>query len=220
MDAHRCLSVLWTAALAALALPLCARGEAAPGAPPADACQSFTAHHGGYLISAAFTVDEERHAVISPPQCAVGPVLLWIRPLRLNADEYLILQKCVNEDCSKAEVVRAWNNQGPMGPYPVLSNKIEIESGTRYLLWMQSVPLPGARTFRQIAREGQGLVFAPMGRTLQLPFAQQALDKARERGPSPVKSGEQKGGAYVATFRGGSSVWMRALRADERAGAR
>lgn len=203
--------------MALLILPLPAAGDPAAAAPPADAeCASFTAHHGGYRISAAFTIDAQRHAVISPPLCAGGDELLWIRPLRLNADEYLILQKCTTADCSVAQVVRAWNNQGTMGPYPVLSKKIPVESGAQYLLWMQSVPLPGARTFRQIERDGQGLVFSPMGRTLQLEFAQRALAQARERGPTPVKNGGQHGSAYVATFRGGSSVWMRALRVDER----
>ena len=215
MSAHRTWSLSWAARRAPLAALLLTPAAGALAATDA-ACRSFTAHHDGYLISTAFTIDAERHAVISPPQCAGA--LLWIRPLRLNADEYLILQKCTTADCSRAQVVRAWNNQGTMGPYPVLSSKIPIESGLRYLLWMQSVPLPGARTFRQIEREGQPLVFAPMGRTLQLEFAQQALAAARERGPTPVQSAVQKSSAYVATFRGGSSVWMRALRAAAGAG--
>jgi len=215
VNTHRIPGVVWAVALAVQLLPLTARAE-----PPVDAaCQSFTAHHGGYRISAAFTVDAERHAVISPPDCAGGSELLWIRPLRLNTDEYLIMQQCTTADCSKAQVVRAWNSRGTMGPYPVLSDKIPIESGVRYLLWMQRVPLPGTRSFSQIDREGTALVFSPVGQPLQLGFVQQALTAARQRGPTRVKRTEQKGSSYVATFRGGSSVWMQALRGDDRASA-
>src|SRR5579862_6848037 len=133
-----------------LALPAAAASAAAPAAD--SACETFKPGAGGSLTSVAFSLDAERHAVVSPPQCARGGELLWIHPLRLNPDEYLILQKCASADCSKAEVVRAWNSYGPMGPYPVLTPKIPVESGTRYLLWMQRVPVPGNRTFREIER--------------------------------------------------------------------
>jgi hypothetical protein len=180
------------------------------------ACATFKPGSGGAEVSVAFSVDTERHTVISPPQCAGGAELLWIRPLRLNPDEYLILQKCVSADCSKAEVVRAWNSYGTMGPYPVLTPKIPLESGARYLLWLQRVPVQGNHTFREIEREGRPLVFAPFGRLLQLPWAREALEAAVARGPSPVERSVAKDSAYVATFQGGSSVWMRVMRTPDR----
>jgi hypothetical protein len=214
MNAHRSsmLAVLLLPmAITALALPM-----AAAAAPQADgACATFKPGPDGARISAAFSVDAERHMVISPPQCARSGGLLWIHPLRLNPDEYLILQKCASADCSKAEVVRAWNSYGPMGPYPVLTPKIPVESGARYLLWMQRVPVPGNRTFKEIEREGRPLVFAPFGSLLQLPWAREALEAAAARGPTPVQRSDQKGSAYVATFQGGSSVWMRAFRTQD-----
>src|SRR5215472_15786264 len=196
----------------ALAVPVIA-----VAAPEADnACETFKHRSGGALVSVAFSVDAERHAVISPPQCARGGEVLWIHPLRLNPDEYLILQKCASADCSKAQVVRAWNSYGTMGPYPVLTPKIPLESGARYLLWMQRVPVQGNHTFKEIEREGRPLVFAPFGRLLQLPWAREALEAAVARGPSPVERSEEKTSAYVVTFQGGSSVWMRAMRAPDR----
>jgi hypothetical protein len=195
-------------AITALALPGVA--AAAPGAD--DACETFKPISGGSLASTAFSVDAERHAVISPPRCAAGGELLWIHPLRLNPDEYLILQKCASPDCSQAEVVRAWNNHGTMGPYPVLTPKIPLESGVRYMLWMQRVPVQGNRTFDLIERKGRPLVFAPFGSLLELPWAREALEAAVARGPTPVEHSEQKDSAYVATFEGGSTVWMRAMR--------
>jgi hypothetical protein len=214
MNAHRsCMLaiLLLPVAITALALPM-----AAAAAPQADeACATFKPGPDGALISAAFSVDAERHLVISPPQCARSGELLWIRPLRLNPDEYLILQKCASADCSKAEVVRAWNSYGTMGPYPVLTPKIPVESGARYLLWMQRVAVAGNHTFKDIEREGRPLVFAPFGSLLQLPWAREALEAAAARGPTPVQRSEQKGSAYVATFQGGSSVWMRAFRTHD-----
>jgi len=182
----------------------------------AGACETFKPGSGGALVSVAFAVDAERHAVISPPECARGGELLWIHPMRLNPDEYLILQKCASADCSKALVVRAWNSYGTMGPYPVLTPKIPLESGARYMLWMQRVPISGNRTFKEIEREGRPLVFSPFGSLLDYPWAREALEKAAARGPSPVKHSEQKDSAYVATFEGGSSVWMRAMRSQDR----
>jgi hypothetical protein len=214
MNAHRStrfIRLLSLVAVAALAWP-----RAAAAAPATEgACPTFRPGSGGTLVSVAFSVDAERHAVISPPQCDGGGELLWIHPMRLNPDEYLILQKCVSADCSKAQVVRAWNAYGTMGPYPVLTPKIPLESGARYLLWMQQVPVQGNHTFKLIEREGRPLVFAPFGSLLDLPFAREALEAAVARGPSPVERSEEKASAYVATFKGGSSVWMRAMRASD-----
>ena len=208
MNAHRSTmlaTLLPLVAVTALALP-------AATAPEVDgACATFKPGAAGSLVSVAFSVDAERHAVISPPACARGGELLWIHPLRLNPDEYLILQKCASANCSKAEVVRAWNTYGTMGPYPVLTPNIALESGARYLLWMQRVPVAGNRTFKEIGREGRPLVFSPFGSLLELPWARESLEAAVARGPTPVQSSEQKDSAYVVTFQGGSSVWMRAM---------
>ncbi|MGH8305846.1 MAG: hypothetical protein ACRETG_09570, partial [Steroidobacteraceae bacterium] len=117
---------------------------------------------GGYLVFSDFTVDAEKH-VISPPATARAGDLLQIRPLRLNDDEYLILQKCTSADCTKAEVVRAWNSGGYMGPYPVLSDKIPIKAGAKYMLWMQRVPTRGVENFSLYQRDSPPLVFTPAG---------------------------------------------------------
>jgi hypothetical protein len=215
MNAHR--STLLASLLPLLGVIALALHTAAAAAPEGEgACETFKPGSGGALVSVAFSVDAERHAVISPPRCAGGAELLWIHPLRLNPDEYLILQKCASQDCSKAEVVRAWNSYGYMGPYPVLTPKIPLESGVRYLLWMQRVPVQGNHTFREIEREGRPLVFMPFGSLLELPWAREALEAAVARGPTKVERSEQKDSAYVATFEGGSSVWMRAMRSQDR----
>jgi len=215
VNAHR--STLFAMLLPLLGVTALAWPMPAAAAPEGEgACPTFKPASGGSLISVAFSVDAERHAVISPPRCAGGEELWWIHPLRLNPDEYLILQKCASPDCSKAEVVRAWNSYGTMGPYPVLTPKIPLESGVRYLLWMQRAPVQGNHTFKLIEREGRPLVFAPFGSLLDLPYAREALEAAVARGPSPVEHSEQKDSVYVATFQGGSSVWMRAMLTQDR----
>ncbi|MGA7540092.1 MAG: hypothetical protein WBW93_15155 [Steroidobacteraceae bacterium] len=186
-------------------------------APPAQAaaesgCPRFVAVQGGYAVSAAFSVVGEHHAIIVLPKCLRARDLLSIRPLRLNPDEYLVLQKCKPAACSQAEVVRAWNSSGYMGPYPVLTDKIPVEAGTSYLLWMQHVPIPGTDIFRLIERRGPPLVFKPFGCLTAFPYAQRALQAARKSGPERITNAVRQGGTFVATFQDGSVVRMQALR--------
>lgn len=158
------------------------------------------------LTSGAFRIDADRPGVVLPP----SGDLLWIRPLRLNSDEYLILQKCLDADCAKAEVVRAWNAYGYMGPYPVLSNKVWAEPGVRYLLWLQRVPISGTGSFRLYQRDAPPLVFVPAG-SLEL-FQRADLKGAQEHGPSRIRKAETEGTIFVVTFEGGSVVRMQAQR--------
>src|ERR1700758_1941798 len=108
------LSVLLLAGMAAGAQgPNSTRNGQAPGTPPAasraaaavnPANAEFQGPWGGYLISSAFRIDPDRPGVIRLPASVRAGDLIWIRPMRLNSDEYLILQKCIDADCSKAEV--------------------------------------------------------------------------------------------------------------------
>jgi len=157
------------------------------------------------LTSSAFRIDPDRPGVILPP----AGDLLWIRPLRLNSDEYLILQKCIDADCSKAQVVRAWNAYGYMGPYPVLTNKVWAEPGVRYLLWMQRVPTSGTGSFRLYERDAPPLIFKPAG-SREL-FYRADLKAAQEHGPARITKAQPEGETFVVTFEGGSVVRMQAL---------
>jgi len=191
-----------------LAVTIAPRAQSAPKA----GCPKFSKEEGGYRISTAFSVAGERHNVITPPACLRAGDLLSIRPLRLNSDEYLVLQKCKPSDCAQAEVVRAWDSRGYMGPYPVLTDKVPIEAATRYLLWMQHVPLPGTGSFRLIERYGPPLVFKPVGRLTAYGYAQHALQAAARQGPETITRTRQEDSTFVAKFAGGSVVRMQALR--------
>jgi hypothetical protein len=171
---------------------------------------SFTTETAGYKVSNAFTIDPTNHSVVSPPEGAHTGDLLWIRPLRLNADEYLVLQKCKSADCSEAQVLRAWNAYGAMGPLPILSDKVRMEAGSTYMIWMQRIPIRGGGTFAQFKSDSAPLVFAPSGP--ERLFAAADLEGARRRGPTPVAKADHEGRSFLATFQGGSVVRMQMLR--------
>lgn len=171
---------------------------------------SFTTETAGYKVSNAFTIDPTNHSVVSPPEGAHTGDLLWIRPLRLNADEYLVLQKCKSADCSEAQVLRAWNAYGAMGPLPILSDKVRMEAGSTYMIWMQRIPIRGGGTFAQFKSDSAPLVFAPSGP--ERLFAAADLEGARRRGPTPVTKADHEGRSFLATFQGGSVVRMQMLR--------
>lgn len=191
-----------------LSVPNARRAESAPRSD----CPQFSGEQGGYQVATVFSVDGAPHNVITVPKCLRAGDLLSIRPLRLNPDEYLVLQECKRSACSRAQIVRAWNSSGYMGPYPVLTDKIPIEDGARYLLWMQHVPLPGNGSFRLIERYGPPLVFKPAGALTAYGYARSALQNARKRGPERITKTAQAGTEFVVTFQGGSVVRMQALR--------
>ena len=173
---------------------------------------TFVRQHAGYQISNDFTIDTQGHRVISPPTSAGAGDLLWIRPLRLNGDEYLVLQKCNSADCTNAQVIRAWNAFGPMGPLPILSNKVHVDSGATYMIWLQRISVKGGDTFPQFERDSAPLVFAPAGPAGTVEAAD--LKGALRHGPTRISSASKESGAFVVTFEGGSVVRMELLRTE------
>ena len=179
-------------------------------ATPTDA--GFRSQRGGYRSSNAFSEDPNRRGVIVPPAALRTGDWLLIEPLRINSDEYLILQACVDADCSTAQVVRAWNAYGRMGPYPMLTRKVRVESGVRYMLWLQRVPTKGNGSFKLIERDAPPLVFVPDGAPELMRVAD--LEAARDHGPSLIKRALAERTSFVVTFDRGSVVRMKALRPD------
>jgi hypothetical protein len=177
----------------------------------------FSSQHGGYLVSTDFSVDNKDHTVISLPVGARPGDLLSIRPLRLNNDEYLILQRCKLPGCTETQVVRAWNASGHMGPDLVTSNKIPIARDTTYMLWMQRISTQGGNSFSLYERNSPALVFIPAG-SAEI-FEASDLAGARKRGPTPIDRSSQESGVFTAKFEGGSVVRMKLLRRAEKADA-
>ena len=170
----------------------------------------FVSKFGGYLVSADFNTDSKNHTVIFLPVSAQPGDLLWIRPLRLNNDEYFILQKCKLPDCTHSQVVRAWNALGRMGPDLISANKVPVETGFTYMLWMQRISAKGGNSFSLYERNSAPLVFSPAGSAEM--FWASDLEGARKRGPTRIDTSSSDGAAFVAKFEGGSVVRMQLLR--------
>jgi hypothetical protein len=196
--------------LSALLLSATAQAWAAPEPDPSHS--DFQRHWGGYLIATDFNTDSGPPGVIRPPANLRDGDLLLIRPLRLNRDEYLILQQCLDLACSKAQVVRAWNAYGYMGPYPVLGDKVPVVAGANYMLWMQRVPAPGSESFKLYVRDSPPLVFEPAGSTELFHIVD--LKAAQKHGPSAIKKAESDQASFMVTFDRGSVVRIQALRPD------
>jgi hypothetical protein len=173
--------------------------------------KQFTPQFGGYLVSTDFRIDNDSHAVIYLPAEARSGDLLSIRPLRLNNDEYLILQKCNSPDCTQAQVVRAWNALGHMGHDLITSNKIRIETGASYMLWMQRISTQGGNSFSLYKQNSPPLVLIPEGPP-EL-FEASDLLGAREHGPTRIQKSYVAGTAFITKFEGGSVVRLQLLRA-------
>lgn len=194
-------------------LILCVTPPAWSQAPAKVVDGEFRDHWGGFLISTAFRTDASRPEVILPPASLREGDQLWIRPQRLNSDEYLILQRCIDERCSRTEVVRAWNAYGYMGPYPVLTHDVQVQSGGQYMLWMQHVPVLGTGSFHLFDRDAPPLVFKPVGSRVD--FDQAQLKAAPAPGPEAIKRAQIEGRKFYATFEDGSTVEMQALRVPQ-----
>jgi hypothetical protein len=190
---------------------LCHGPLASAGAAVDPAHADFQRQWGGYLTSSDFKVDPGRPGVVLLPPAVLAGDLLRIRPLRLNSDEYLILQKCLDAACSKSRVVRAWNAYGDMGPYPVLTNTVRVEDGGAYLLWLQRVPTLGNGSFKLFERDAPPLTFVPAGSPELFRVAD--LQAAHAYGPAHIKTARTERAHFVVTFERGSVVQMQALRA-------
>jgi hypothetical protein len=171
----------------------------------------FSGRWGGFLISNAFRVDPNRPQVVLSPATLRDGDRLLIRPQRINADEYLILQRCIDAGCSKTEVVRAWNAYGYMGPYPVLTRTVRVQSGGPYMLWMQHVPGQGVGSFRLYDRDAPPLVFQPVGS--RVAYNQMQLKAAQADGPEEIRKADAERSEFVVSFESGSTIRMEALRA-------
>jgi hypothetical protein len=170
----------------------------------------FQGHWGGFLTSNAFQVKTDNPQFVVPPASLREGDRLLIRPQRLNFNEYLILQRCLDTECTKAEVVRAWNAYGYMGPYPVLTRTVDVKAGGQYILWMQHVPSQGVHSYRLYDRDAPPLVFRPVGKLVE--YTEKQLSEAQLQGPEAIKSGHALDSVYVVKFASGSTVRMQALR--------
>ena len=173
----------------------------------------FTAKHGGYLISNDFTVDSHMSAVVYPDQPFEQDDILNVKTLRMQHDDYLILQECISLDCTQGMIVRAWNYLGVLGGTSHKNESFRIPHQGKFFLWLQRFPMRGSSTMPFDGYEpfSPPLVFNPTGSSEQ--FRNVDLKADQEKGPVKVVSSDHDGDNFVIRYEGGTSILVQRLRA-------
>ncbi|HJP97828.1 MAG TPA: hypothetical protein VJ862_04615 [Rhodanobacteraceae bacterium] len=174
----------------------------------------YTEHHGGYLISGDFKVDPRMPCVAFPARDLVEDDILSVQPIRLNDDEYLVLQECALADCSRAHVVRVWGANGALTPIGNSDYRVWITHENKYFIWLMRLPdIPSAAGFTQFLLISPPLMLIPTGRAAAL--HQLELQDQKISHPIPVKSYQHEGATFVVTYASGSVVRIRRMHAAE-----
>jgi hypothetical protein len=170
----------------------------------------YTEHHGGYVISGDFKVDPRMPYVVFPALALVKDDILSVRPLRLNDDEYLVLQECAVADCSQAHLVRVWGYAGALTPVSNSDYRIWIRHENKYFIWLMCLPAISTG-FDQFSVTSPPLTLVPVGRAAA--FHRLELQNGQNNHPIPVKSYKHEGATFVVTFASGSIVRIRRMHA-------
>ncbi|MGH8211986.1 MAG: hypothetical protein ACREPP_02005 [Rhodanobacteraceae bacterium] len=172
----------------------------------------YTEHHGGYLISGDFKVDPRMPYVVFPARALVEDDILSVHPLRLNDNEYLVLQECAAADCSRAHVVRVWGHAGALTPVGNSDYRIWIGHENKYFIWLMRLPeISSPAGFTQFSMISPPLTLIPTGR--EAAYQRLELQDEKISHPIPVKSDKHEGATFVVTFVGGSVVRIRRMHA-------
>lgn len=194
----------------------------------------YTSVHGGYLISGDFKVVPQMPSVVFPANALVKDDILSVQPIRLNDDEYLVVQECATADCSKASIVRVWNASGATAEIQNSENRIWIRHENKYFIWLKRLPKvsPTSCGWWKHPAIGESTVDAACSNHFQsftlvtpplmlIPDGalaatnKDALTVAESADPVPVKSQMHEGSTYVVTFEGGSIARIRRMHAAE-----
>ena len=172
----------------------------------------YTEQHGGYLVSGDFKVDPRLPDVVFPARALVKDDILSVRPLRLNDDEYLVLQECAASDCSQARLVRVWGHTGALTPFGNSGYRVWIAHENKYFIWLMHLPdIPSALGFTRFSLISPPLTLIPAGDEAALYRAE--LQDAKISHPIPVQSYRHEGATFIVTYVGGSVVRIRRMHA-------
>jgi hypothetical protein len=168
--------------------------------------------HGGYLISSNFQVDSHMSAVIFPAEPFQKDDILDFRTVRMNDDEYFVLQECTSADCTQGRVLRVWTRTGALDtahdPY-----RVWIPHEGKFFMWMQRFPMAGGGSFGGYNPTSPPLVLNPIGTPEQFHLCD--VKAAQERGPVKVLSTEHSGTQLALHFETGSTVFIQRMHALE-----
>lgn len=174
----------------------------------------YTEHHGGYVISGDFKVDPRMPDVVFPARALVKDDILSVYPLRLNDDEYLVLQECAVTDCSRAHLVRVWGHTGALSQVGNSDYRVWIRHENKYFIWLMHLPdIPLGTGFTQFRLTSPPLTLIPTG--MAAAFHRVELQNAEICHPIPVKSYQHEGATFVVTYASGSVVRIRRMHAAQ-----
>lgn len=174
----------------------------------------YTKHHGGYVISGDFKVDPRMPDVVFPARALVKDDILSVRPLRLNDDEYLVLQECAVADCSRANLVRVWGHTGALSQVDNSDYRVWIRHENKYFIWLMRLPdIPFAEGFTQFQLSSPPLTLIPSG--MAAAFHRVELQNPKICHPIPVRSYQHEGATFVVTYASGSVVRIRRMHAAQ-----
>ena len=190
---------------------------------------TYSSRHGGYLISGDFKVDPRMPSVVFPAQALVKDDILNIEPVHLQDDEYLVLQECVSADCREASIVRVWNSSEAGGD-DMRYNRVWITHENKYFIWLKRLPEVSGQScgqgwlkfdsattkcgshFTSFEQISPPLMLVPTGDLVA--FHAEALQKAIQAEPIKVAQQKHDGSAYIVTFQGGSTVFIRRMHSE------
>jgi len=205
-----------------IALPASGQQSASPGnvnlpgvTVTADA---YTESRGGYLNSGDFVTDARMPGVVFPATALVERDVLSIEPQYLNGNDYVVLQECASDDCSRSRIVRVWSSvEGrPVGGGN--DRRIMIPHENKYWIWAKRLPEishPDCETcstrFTSFERFGPPMTITPTGEEAR--YHRTELDAMAGADPLPVTRQAHEGSTFVVTFAGGSTVRIRRMHA-------
>lgn len=179
----------------------------------------YTTTHGGYLISGDFKVDPRMPTVVFPAKSLVKDDILSVQPVHLGEDEYLVLQECAVADCRMAHVVRIWNAGGALGAVQNSEMRVWIKHENKYFIWMQRMPWIGFADcsdcdsrFTRFQPFSPPMTLEPIG---DLAAYHQTELKASDAVAVPVEKEAHEGSTFVVTYKGGSTVRIKRMHAEQ-----
>jgi len=167
--------------------------------------------YGGYVISGDFRVDPKLSAVIFPSEVLNEGDGLSVQPLRMQDDEYLVLQECIVADCTQARLVRVW---GPSGG----ATRYVVPHSGKYFIWLKAMPAGAApagtgQWFTEFQTVGPPLTLTPIG--MLAAYSKKQIAAAEDTMPVRVVSSDIDNATFVATFEGGAVVRIKRMHAAD-----
>ena len=185
----------------------------------------YQKHYGGYVISGDFKVLAKLPYMVYPAQPLGHGDVISVRPVHLQDDEYLVLQRCLTARCDKASIVRLWSAHGSTNHSAHDATRMRIPRDGKYFLYLKklpTVPFPPCPQctdfFARFRQVGPPLTLTPTGATTA--YYTKALHQAAEAPPEKVIAKAHEGATFIATFASGTKIRLQRMRPADLADSR